>query len=123
MVMATLLMVGFVVAERRHAQPLLPLGFFRSRTFSGATAVGFLLNLTLYGLLFVLGLYFQQTKHWSAWVSGIAFLPLPVVLGLANILARRAGAWLRADRDDGWAGGRCLRHGVLGGDRTGNVLS
>ena len=96
MVMAILLMVGFVVAERRHAQPLLPLGFFRSCTFSCATAVGFLLNLTLYGLLFVLGLYFQQTKHWSAWVSGIAFLPLPVVLGLANILARHVGAWLGA---------------------------
>jgi hypothetical protein len=37
----------------------------------------------------VLGLYFQVTKHWPAWISGIAFLPLPVVLGIANALAGR----------------------------------
>ena len=96
MIMATLLMVGFVVVERRHPQPLLPLGLFGSRAFSGAMAVGFLLNLTLYGSLFVLGLYFQQTRHWSALVSGIAFLPLPLVLGLANLMAGRAAAWLGA---------------------------
>ena len=93
---AILLAAGFIVTEHRHAHPLLPLGFFRQRTFSGAIAVGFLLNLTLYGSLFVLGLYFQQTRHWPAWFSGIAFLPLPVVLGIANVLAHRVGAWLGA---------------------------
>jgi DHA2 family methylenomycin A resistance protein-like MFS transporter len=93
---AVLVLGAFIVAECRHAHPLLPLGFFRQRTFSGATVVGFLLNLTLYGWLFVLGLYFQRTMHWSAWVSGIAFIPLPVVLGIANVLARRVGAWLGA---------------------------
>lgn len=93
---AILLAAGFIVTEHRHAHPLLPLGFFRQRTFSGAIAVGFLVNLTLYGSLFVLGLYFQQTRHWPAWFSGIAFLPLPVVLGIANVLAHRVGAWLGA---------------------------
>jgi MFS transporter, DHA2 family, methylenomycin A resistance protein len=93
---AILTLAAFIATERRYPQPLLPLGFFRQRTFSGATAVGFLLNLTLYGALFVLGLYFQLTKHWSAWVSGIAFIPLPVVLGIANVLARRIGEWLGA---------------------------
>ena len=73
---------------------MLPLDFFRDRTFSGATAVGFLLNMTLYGCIFVLSLYFQQTRHWSAWTSGIAFLPLPVALGIANILANRIGTSL-----------------------------
>jgi DHA2 family methylenomycin A resistance protein-like MFS transporter len=81
--------VAFIIHERRHPHPMLPLGFFADRTFAGATAVGFLVNLTLYGSLFVLGLYFQTTKHWPAWVSGIAFLPLPVVLGIANVLASR----------------------------------
>jgi DHA2 family methylenomycin A resistance protein-like MFS transporter len=93
---AILLAAGFIATEHRHAHPLLPLGFFRQRTFSGAIAVGFLLNLTLYGSLFVLGLYFQQIRHWPVWFSGIAFLPLPVVLGIANVLAHRVGAWLGA---------------------------
>jgi DHA2 family methylenomycin A resistance protein-like MFS transporter len=93
---AVLLAAGFILTEHRFAHPLLPLGLFRQRTFSGAMAVGFLLNLALYGALFVLGLYFQQTRHWSPWVSGIAFLPLPIVLGIANVLARRVETWLGA---------------------------
>jgi DHA2 family methylenomycin A resistance protein-like MFS transporter len=95
---AILALAAFTAVEHRHAHPLLPLGFFRERTFSGAMTVGFLLNLTLYGSLFLLGLYFQLTKHWSAWFSGIAFIPLPVVLGIANVLARRIGTWLGAPR-------------------------
>ena len=91
-----LTLAAFIAAEHRHANPLLPLGFFRQRAFSHTTAVGFLLNMTLYGALFVLGLYFQQTKHWSAWVSGLAFIPLPVVLGIANLAARWIEAWLGA---------------------------
>jgi DHA2 family methylenomycin A resistance protein-like MFS transporter len=93
---AALSLIAFITAEHRQAHPMLPLGFFRHRTFSGATAVGFLLNMTLYGAIFVLSLYFQQTRHWSAWLSGIAFLPLPIVLGLANVLAGRIGAILSA---------------------------
>jgi MFS transporter, DHA2 family, methylenomycin A resistance protein len=58
--------------------------------------VGLLINMTVYGALFVLGLYFQTTKHWAAWLSGIAFLPLPVMLGTANVaanyLSERLGA-------------------------------
>jgi DHA2 family methylenomycin A resistance protein-like MFS transporter len=93
---ATVTLAAFIVVECRHRHPLLPLGFFRQRAFSGVVAVGFLLNMTLYGSLFVLGLYFQLTKHWPAWLSGIAFIPLPVVLGTANILARRVEAWIGA---------------------------
>lgn len=91
---AALSLTAFITVEHRQAHPMLPLDFFRQRTFSGATAVGFLLNMTLYGSIFVLSLYFQQTRHWSAWVSGIAFLPLPVVLGIANVLANRIGTRL-----------------------------
>jgi MFS transporter, DHA2 family, methylenomycin A resistance protein len=94
--MAVVLLGLLIMAERRHDHPLLPLGLFRQPVFAGCLAVGFLLNLSLYGLLFVLGLYFQVTRHWSAWVSGVAFVPLPVVLGIANVLARRIGARLGA---------------------------
>jgi MFS transporter, DHA2 family, methylenomycin A resistance protein len=89
MLLAALAVAGFIAQERRHAHPVLPLGFFRAGAFTGATVVGFLINLTLYGAVFVLGLYFQTAKHWPAWVSGLAFLPLPVVLGVANLVASR----------------------------------
>lgn len=94
--LAILFLAAFVAQERRHPNPMLPLGFFAHRTFSGATLVGFLLNMTVYGALFVLGLYFQLDRHWSPWLSGIAFLPLPVVLGVANVLASRIAEKLGA---------------------------
>jgi MFS transporter, DHA2 family, methylenomycin A resistance protein len=89
LIVAVMAAVAFIAQEHRCRHPILPLWFFGDRTFSGATAIGFLINMTLYGALFVLGLYFQVTKHWPAWVSGVAFLPLPVVLGIANVLASR----------------------------------
>jgi DHA2 family methylenomycin A resistance protein-like MFS transporter len=80
---------GFIHVESRGAQPMLPLGFFRHPTFAAATSVGFLLNLTLYGAIFVLGLYFQQIDHWSPLRSGLALLPFAVAIFVANIAAGR----------------------------------
>ncbi|MEA2744840.1 MAG: transporter, family, methylenomycin resistance protein [Acetobacteraceae bacterium] len=96
LIMAIVSLAALVTQERRHRHPMLPLVFFRQRTFIGATLVGFVLNMVLYGSLFVLGLYFQQTRHWPAWLSGLAFLPLPVVLGIANVLASPVAARLGA---------------------------
>lgn len=83
--------VGFALVERRTKNPMLPLAFFRNRTFCAATLVGLLINLTVYGAIFVLGLYLQQIHGYSPIRSGLAFLPFAIVLGLANIGAGRVG--------------------------------
>jgi DHA2 family methylenomycin A resistance protein-like MFS transporter len=92
LLLAALGFCGFIVVEHRGAQPMLPLGFFRHPTFGAATSVGFLLNLTLYGALFVLGLYFQQIGHWSAARSGIALLAFAIAIFVANVVAGRIAA-------------------------------
>jgi DHA2 family methylenomycin A resistance protein-like MFS transporter len=81
----------FVMREARATDPMLPLGFFHDATFSAATFVGLAINLTLYGMIFVLGLYLQQVLQYSPIEAGIAFLPLPVVLGMANVAAGPIG--------------------------------
>jgi len=81
----------FVVVEARGHDTILPLHFFRQPAFSGAAAIGLLINLTLYGGIFVLGLYLQQVRHYSPMASGFAFLPFPMALGLANLAAGRLG--------------------------------
>jgi len=81
----------FVVVEARGQDPMLPLHFFRQPAFSSAAAVGLLINLTLYGGIFVLGLYLQQVRRYSPMASGFAFLPFPVALGMANLAAGRLG--------------------------------
>ncbi|MBV8898663.1 MAG: MFS transporter [Verrucomicrobia bacterium] len=78
--------VCFVFAERRVPVPMLPLTFFSSPTFSAATAVGLLINLTLYGMIFVFGLYLQQVRRFSPTWAGVAFLPFSVTLTLANVI-------------------------------------
>lgn len=42
---------------------MLPSALTRDPAFSGGNAVGLLINLGTYGQLFVLSLYFQQTRH------------------------------------------------------------
>lgn len=70
---------------------MLPLSLFCHPTFAAATAVGLLINLTLYGAVFVLGLYLQQDRGYSPTVSGLALLPFPVALGIANLAAGPVG--------------------------------
>ena len=79
----------FVVVERRTANPMLPPGLFRSRAFSGGSAIGLLINLGFYGQLFVTSLYFQQTKHMSPAVAGAALLPEGILVSLGSFLSGR----------------------------------
>jgi DHA2 family methylenomycin A resistance protein-like MFS transporter len=87
--LATLSGTAFVLVESRAAVPMLPLDFFRHPTFSAATFVGLLINFTFYGMIFVLGLYFQRIHGYSPIWSGIAFIPFSVALFFANVTAGR----------------------------------
>jgi MFS transporter, DHA2 family, methylenomycin A resistance protein len=80
---------AFLRIEARRARPLLPLGLFRSETFSCATAIGLLINIAFYGLIFVLSLFFQRGQHRSALMTGLAFAPMTAVVMGANVLAGR----------------------------------
>jgi MFS transporter, DHA2 family, methylenomycin A resistance protein len=79
----------FVAVEKRLAHPMLPLDLFGRRDFTAAILVGLVLNFTLYGAIFVLGLYFQQLHGYSPLLTGVAFLPFCIVLGSANLAAGR----------------------------------
>jgi DHA2 family methylenomycin A resistance protein-like MFS transporter len=85
---------GFVIAERRAADPLLPLALFRRPAFVTANAVAGVMNLTTLGLLFVVTLYLQDVRHDGALWAGIVLLPLFAPLSVlapvgGRIVARR----------------------------------
>ena len=82
----------FVTLESRGRAPMLPLGWFRSLTFSAASAVGLLINLGFYGELFVATLYFQQICGYSALLTGLALLPQMGMAAIASPLAGRVMA-------------------------------
>ena len=84
------LAVIFVFQERRTKQPMLPLSLFRHRLFALTSAIGLLVNVAFYGLIFVLSLYFQQINGLSPLATGLAFLPMMGAVLPANLLAARA---------------------------------
>ena len=91
--------VTFLAVERRVADPMLPLGLFRNRTFSAAVAVAGLAFFGTLSMLVFLSLYFQHVQGYSAVETGLRFLPLEgsivVVAPLAGRLAGRIGSrWL-----------------------------
>jgi MFS transporter, DHA2 family, methylenomycin A resistance protein len=67
---------GFMVAERRARDPLIPLGLLRRPAFVTANGVAGAMNLATLGLLFVVTLYLQDVRHDRALVAGIVLLPL-----------------------------------------------
>ena len=73
---AAVAFAAFLLWEARSARPMLPLGLFRARTFSAAAAIGLLLNIAFYGLIFVLSLFFQRDQGRSALATGLAFAPM-----------------------------------------------
>jgi EmrB/QacA subfamily drug resistance transporter len=70
----------FLFVEHRRAHPMLPLRLFRSRQFSGANAVTFAVYGALGGALFLLPVELQIVKGYSPLESGVALLPLTLVM-------------------------------------------
>jgi MFS transporter, DHA2 family, methylenomycin A resistance protein len=67
---------GFVVAERHQNDPLLPSGLLGVRSFVATSLACGVWRFSLYGLLFFLSLYFQNVRHYSTELTGLAFLPV-----------------------------------------------
>src|SRR5450631_4232428 len=59
-------LTGFLIVEARSASPMVSLHLFRSRDFSGANLLTFLLYAPLSGILFFLPLNLIQVQHYSA---------------------------------------------------------
>jgi len=88
-------LVAFFVVEARRKDPMLPLRFFRSRQFSAANIVTFLVYGALGGVLFLLTVDLQQVLGYSALAAGASLLPVTLImLGLslrAGQLSQRIG--------------------------------
>ncbi|KVN10115.1 MULTISPECIES: MFS transporter [unclassified Burkholderia] len=83
---------AFVFVESRSAHPMMPLALFRRRTFSVAVLFGVCMNLSYYGIIFVLSLYLQRVRHDTPLEAGLAFLPLTGGFLLSNV----ASGWATA---------------------------
>jgi EmrB/QacA subfamily drug resistance transporter len=87
---AAALIVAFVVIERRHKDPLVPLRIFSNRSLAASDATMLVVAAALFGIFFFLTLYLQQVLGYNALETGIAYLPLSLTIIAASTLASRA---------------------------------
>ena len=74
------LIIVFVQVQKRRAQPLVPLSIFKAFNLSSGNIVMALMAAAWIPLWFYLNLYLQQTLHLSAFNSGLALLPMTLVI-------------------------------------------
>ncbi len=79
----------FVLVEDEERAPMLPLGVFRSRQFSAANAVTFVVYAALGGLLFLVPVVLQVAHRYSPIEAGTSLLPVTFIMLL---LSSRSGA-------------------------------
>ncbi|MFM0607807.1 MFS transporter [Paraburkholderia sediminicola] len=89
-VLALIATGAFITVESRIAAPMLPLSLFSKRTFNAAVLFGICVNLTYYGMVFVLSLYLQRVRGYTPLQAGLAFLPLTGGFLLSNV----ASGWV-----------------------------
>src|SRR5881392_1473334 len=89
------LLALFLLWELRAPQPMLPLRFFRNRTFSAANAASFLMFFGMFGSIFLLAQFFQTVQGYSPLQAGLRILPwtaMPIfVAPIAGALSDRIG--------------------------------
>lgn len=91
-----LVFAGFIWVEKTIENPMVRLGMFRSKSFSGANLVTLFFYFSLAGVFFLLPFNLIQVQGYSATAAGAAFIPFPLLVGG---LSR-------------WAGGMIVRFGA-----------
>jgi predicted MFS family arabinose efflux permease len=79
-----LLLVFFVLLERKVIAPMMPVDLFRNRTFSGANLLTFFLYAALAATLFYLPMNLIEVQAYSPTQAGLALLPFVAIMSLLS---------------------------------------
>ena len=80
LVAAAVLIALFVLWERRQADPMLPLDFFRVPAFTSSSIIVTLIGVGLFGVIYYLTLYFQNVHEYSPIQAGLRTLPTTMMI-------------------------------------------
>jgi EmrB/QacA subfamily drug resistance transporter len=93
---AAVLLGAFLAIERRSAEPMLPLTFFRNPSFTGAQVAAFAISGSFFAVFLYTTLYLQQILGMTAIEAGLVYLPGTVLMflvsGATSAMAERVSA-------------------------------
>jgi EmrB/QacA subfamily drug resistance transporter len=96
LILAALLIAGFIAWERRASEPMLPLRLLRIPAFAAANATGLMMFASITSAAFLMAQYFQLGLGYSPLSTGLRFLPwtlTPLLIApAAGALADRIGS-------------------------------
>jgi EmrB/QacA subfamily drug resistance transporter len=88
---------GFIIAEARAEDPIIPLSLFRNPVFVNATAIGLTLGLGMFAAIGFVPTFLQMSSGTSAAASGLLMIPMMVgLIGtsiVSGILITRTGRY------------------------------
>lgn len=87
LIAGALLVVVFVVWERRARVPMVPMRFFRSRAFSAGNIASFLLTASTIGSLFFLAQFLQAAQGYKPLDAGLRLLPWTATMFIVSPIA------------------------------------
>ncbi|MFB7179002.1 DHA2 family efflux MFS transporter permease subunit [Streptomyces sp. NPDC056257] len=96
-VLGAALLAVFVLVERKAAEPVLPLGLFRIRTFTLCSAISFVVGFAMFGAMVYLPTFLQVVQGVSPTMSGVHMLPMVFGMLISSTasgqIVSRTGRW------------------------------
>lgn len=87
--LSIVLLISFIVNESKAKHPLMPLSIFKIRNVSAANLMMVPVMAGLMGMFFFVSLYVQGTLQYSPVLTGLSFLPIPIIIGITSTYAPR----------------------------------
>ena len=124
---SVVLLAAFVLIESRVAEPMLPLGLFRRRAFTGVQLAAFAVSGSMFALFLYLTLYLQNFLGYTPLQAGVRYLPITIASFIAapigGLLLSRVQARVLMSAGLGVAGvGLVLMSGIDAGDSWTTLL-
>lgn len=85
--------IAFVLFERRAANPVLNVRYFRKPAFSGSNFVAFATFFSIFSLFFLVALYLQAVGTSSSYQTAVDFVPMAVGMVVSAVFT---GRWVAA---------------------------
>jgi len=87
---AAVLLLVFVLRERRSASPMIDVRIFRNRRFSAASGAVTVAFFTLFGFIFLMTQYFQFLRGYSPLSTGVHLLPVATAVAIGSVAGTQA---------------------------------